>query len=113
MLKEVDSDEKIFVSKTSDQLKYLVNNGDITIILPGSFGTLSELMTSIQCKKLGEHNKPIIIFNINGFYDKILEQFKIFNKERFDLYDQNKLYEVIDDYKEMERYINKGVDPNE
>ena len=113
MLQDVDSDEKIFVPKTSDQLKYLVNNGDITIILPGSFGTLSELMTSIQCKKLGEHDKPIIIYNINGFYDKILEQFKIFNKEKFDLYNQDKLYEVINDYREIEKYLNKGVDPNE
>ena len=105
MLQEVDSNEKIYVNQTSDQLKYLVNNGDITIILPGSFGTLSELMASIQCKKLGEHNKKIIIFNINGFYDNILEQFKKFNYEKFDLYNQDKLYEVINDYKEIEKYI--------
>ena len=113
MLQEVDSDEKIFVSKTSDQLKYLVNNGDITIILPGSFGTLSELMTSIQCKKLGEHNKPIIIFNINGFYDKILEQFEKFKEEKFDLYDQDELYEVINDYREIGKYLSKGDDSHE
>ena len=105
MLQEVNSDEKIYVAKASDQLKYLVNNGNITIILPGSFGTLSELMTSIQCKKLGEHNKHIIIFNINGFYDKILEQFKLINNDKFDMYNQNKLYDVINDYIEIEKYV--------
>ncbi|MBQ8132009.1 MAG: LOG family protein [Bacilli bacterium] len=113
MLSEVDADEKIYVKQTSDQLKYLVNNGDMTIILPGSFGTLSELMTSIQCKKLGEHNKPIIIYNINGFYDKILEQFQQFKNENFDLYNQGELYKVINNYNEIEKYLTKGVDPNE
>ncbi len=105
VLKKVECDKTIYVDKTSDQLKYLVNNGDITIILPGSFGTLSELMTSIQCKKLGEHNKPIIIYNIDGFYDKIIEQFKDIEKENFELYNQNDLYEVINDYNEIEKYI--------
>lgn len=107
MLQEVDSDEIIYVEQTSDQLKYLVNNGDMTIILPGSFGTFSELMTSIQCKKLGEHNKKIIIFNINGFFDNVLKQFKELKNNKFDLYDQDKLYEVINDYKEIEKFLNR------
>ena len=107
MLTEVEADEKVYVSKTIDHIKYLVNTGDLTIILPGSFGTLSELMTSIQCKKLGEHNKKIIIYNINGFYDKILEQFKDIEKEKFDLYNQSDLYEVINDYKEIEKCLVK------
>ena len=104
-LKEVESDKQIFVDQTSDHLKYLVNNGDMTIIMPGGFGTLSELMTSIQCKKLGEHNKPIIIYNLNGFYDKILKQFKEIEEEKFDPVNQKQLYEVINDYKELEKYL--------
>lgn len=105
MLSEVDAEEKIYVNKTSDQLKYLVNNGDMTIILPGSFGTMAELMTSIQCKKLGEHNKKIIIFNINGFFDNILKYFEKLEQEKFDLYDQTQLYDVINDYSEIEKYM--------
>ena len=107
MLTKVDATETIYVPQTSDQLKYVVNNGDMTIIMPGSFGSLSELMTSIQCKKLGEHNKKIIIYNMNGFYDKILEQFKDFYNKKFDLYNQKELYEVINDYKEIEKYLIK------
>ena len=105
MLKEVDADKKIFVKKSSDQLKYLVNSGDMTIILPGSFGTLAELVTSIQCKKLGEHNKKVIIININGFYDKLLKQFNDYENKKFDLYDQSKLYDVINDCSEIKKYL--------
>lgn len=107
ILSEVQCDETIYVDQTSDQLKYLVNNGDLTIILPGGFGTLSELMTSIQCKKLGEHNKPIIIYNVNGFYDKIIKQFDEIEKEKFDLTNQDDLYEVINNCKDIEKYLKR------
>ena len=47
MLKSLESDKQIEVANASEQLKYLVNTGDLTIIMPGSYGTLTELMTSI------------------------------------------------------------------
>lgn len=105
MLKFVKSDEQIEVLNASEQLKYLVNNGDLTIIMPGSYGTLSELMTSIQNKKLGEHNKKVIIVNINGFYNNIINQFEKQYHDKFDLYPREKLYCVIDDVKDIEQYI--------
>lgn len=105
MLKLVESDEQIDVLNTSEQLKYLVNNGDLTIILPGSYGTLSELMSSIQNKKLGEHNKKIIIVNINGFYDNVINQFDKQYLENFDLYPKEKLYSVINDVNDIEKYL--------
>ena len=106
-LMEVDADEKVLVNTCSDQLRYLVNTGDLTIILPGSFGTLSELMASIQCKKVGEHNKPIVIYNIDGFYDEFLEKFKKIKEEKFEFFDLEDLYDVIDDYHEIEKYLDK------
>ena len=106
-LMEVDADYKILVNTCSDQLQYLVNNGDLTIILPGSFGTLSELMVSIQCKKVGEHNKPIVIYNINGFYDCFIEKFEEIKKENFEFYNLDDLFEVVDDLNDLEKYMNK------
>ena len=73
--------------------------------MPGSYGTLSELMTSIQNKKLGEHNKKIIIVNINGFYNNIINQFEKQYYDKFDLYPREKLYYVIDDVRDIELYI--------
>lgn len=105
MLKLVDSDEQIEVLNASEQLKYLVNNGDLTIILPGSYGTLAELMTSIQNKKLNEHNKKIIIVNINGFYDNIINQFNKQYNDKFDLYPKENLYCVINNVNDIEKYI--------
>ena len=96
-LTKVESDEIIETETATDQLKYLVNEGDVTIIMPGSYGALAELATSIQNKKLGEHSKPIYIININGYFDNILKTFEKFYNDKFDLCDRNKLYTVLDE----------------
>ena len=97
MLSKVKSDEIIEVDSTSDQLKTLVNTGDMTIILPGSYGTLCELFTSIQCKKLQENNKKIYIFNAYGFYDDVVNMINKIYSEKFDTFERTTLYEIITD----------------
>ncbi|MDE5539806.1 MAG: TIGR00730 family Rossman fold protein [Bacilli bacterium] len=104
-LTKVESDELIETETATDQLKYLVNEGDATIIMPGSYGALAELSTSIQNKKLGEHNKPIFILNINGYFDDLLKTFEKFYNDKFDLCDRNKLYIVINETVEILNYI--------
>lgn len=39
------------------------------VALPGGYGTLEELMEMVTWAQLNIHNKPIVIFNIDGFYD--------------------------------------------
>lgn len=42
------------------------------IALPGGIGTLEELFEILTWLQLGLHNKPIGLYNINGFYDDLL-----------------------------------------
>jgi Predicted Rossmann fold nucleotide-binding protein len=100
-LTDVEADKVITTGTATDQLKELVNTGDITIILPGSFGVISELTTSIHCRKLGEHKKKIFILNTNGFFDDLLKMFDKMYHEKFDGYDRNELFEVVDEPKEI------------
>lgn len=53
------------------------------IALPGGFGTLEELSEMIVQKQLGYNNKPIVILNTNGFYDKLIQFFDVIIKENF------------------------------
>jgi uncharacterized protein (TIGR00730 family) len=46
---------------------------DAFVALPGGYGTLEELMEVTTWCQLNIHNKPIVIFNINGFYDNFLK----------------------------------------
>ena len=42
---------------------------DCFVCLPGSYGTLDEMYDVIASGTVGEHRKPIIILNYNGFYE--------------------------------------------
>jgi uncharacterized protein (TIGR00730 family) len=45
---------------------------DAFVALPGGLGTLEELVEQMTWAQLGRHKKPILIANINGFWDPLL-----------------------------------------
>ena len=49
---------------------------DAFITLPGGLGTLEEIMEIATWRQLYQHEKPMIILNINGFYDHMIEHLK-------------------------------------
>ena len=64
---------------------YVVNNmcerkqkmkelADCFVCLPGSYGTLDEMMDVIASGTVDEHRKPIIVLNYEGFYEGLKQQ---------------------------------------
>lgn len=47
--------------------------GDAFVALPGGIGTLEELFEIWTWQQLGLHTKPVAVFNVNGFWDPLLE----------------------------------------
>lgn len=47
---------------------------DACVALPGGVGTLEELLEIITWKQLGLYLRPIVILNVNGYYDALLHQ---------------------------------------
>ncbi len=45
---------------------------DALIVLPGGYGTLEELFEAVTWQTLKLHAKPVVLVNINGFYDGLL-----------------------------------------
>ncbi|HEV2292927.1 MAG TPA: TIGR00730 family Rossman fold protein [Tepidisphaeraceae bacterium] len=46
--------------------------GDAFIALPGGLGTLEEIFEIIVGKQLGYHRKPIVLLNVDGYFDPLL-----------------------------------------
>ncbi len=49
----------------------MFNCSDAVVVLPGGIGTLEEFFEVLTWKQLGWHNKPIILFNFEGYWDGI------------------------------------------
>jgi len=44
------------------------------LVLPGGMGTFDELFEMITLAQLKQHSKPVVLININGYFDLILQQ---------------------------------------
>jgi len=77
MLKDVD--ELIVVESMHVRKQLMFDRADAFVALPGGIGTLEELVEQLTWSQLGRHRKPIVIANIEGFWDpflKLLEHMK-------------------------------------
>jgi len=61
----------------------MVNMSDAFIALPGGFGTMDEVFETLTWAQLHLHQKPVILYNPNGFYDLLLAQADLMVKEGF------------------------------
>ncbi len=53
--------------------RMMAEKSDAFVVLPGGFGTLDEAFEIITWKQLQLHEKPIIIFDDNGFWDPLVK----------------------------------------
>lgn len=101
------------IVQTMSERKTLINElSDAFLILPGGFGTLDELFEMLTLNQLNLIKKPIGIFNIDGYYDKLyelLEHFvaeKFIRKEHLDLFffesEEGKIIEQLREFRPTE-----------
>lgn len=76
-------DEKVYTKRMDERKMKFIEYSDSFLITPGGIGTLDELFEVLTLKKLKIHNKPIVIFNIDNFFDKFLEMFNSMIDEGF------------------------------
>lgn len=70
MLKDVD--ELIVVKDMHARKKLMFERSDAFVALPGGIGTLEELVEQLTWSQLGQHTKPIVLANIEGFWTPFL-----------------------------------------
>ena len=52
-----------------ERKQLLEERSDATIVAPGGIGTYEEFFEILTLKSLGRIDRPIVLFNINGYYD--------------------------------------------
>ena len=60
------------VDSMQERKKLLAELSDFFIIMPGGLGTLEEFFEIWNAAKIGLHQKPIGLLNVNGYFDDLL-----------------------------------------
>ena len=67
---------------------------DAVIALPGGCGTMEELLEVITWKQLGLYLKPIVVLNIQGFYNPLIEMLEKAIGQKFMRREHESLWQV-------------------
>ena len=97
--------ELIEVETMHERKQLMANLSDAVIALPGGCGTLEELLEIITWKQLGLYLNPIVILNINHYYDPLLELLRNAMNENFMRPQHAKMWAVADTPEEAIRLI--------
>lgn len=73
----------IEVASMHERKQKMAELSDGIIALPGGCGTLEELLEIITWKQLGLYLNPIVILNVNGFFNPLLEMLAKAIEENF------------------------------
>ena len=63
--------ERIVTRDMHERKRIMFERADAFVALPGGVGTLEELVEQLTWAQLGRHKKPILIANIDGFWDPL------------------------------------------
>jgi len=71
------------VKDMHERKKLVMEGSDAIVALPGGCGTLEELFEALTLKRLGFYLNPIVLVNVNGFYDPLIKQLELIVDKKF------------------------------
>jgi uncharacterized protein (TIGR00730 family) len=77
------ADELITVASMRDRKQVMEERATAFLALPGGIGTLEELTEIMTLRYINRIDKPVVIFNQDGYYDDLLRFFDRMTRERF------------------------------
>ena len=104
--------EFIKTESMRDRKKLLDELSDAFIVTPGGIGTFDEFFEILTLKQLGRHNKAIVIFNIDGYYDNMLKMMEVSIEQKFITKDCVDLFKVTTTVEETLDYV-ESYDPTD
>jgi uncharacterized protein (TIGR00730 family) len=64
--------EMIVTPDMHERKRLMFEHSDAFVALPGGIGTLEELVEQLTWQQLGRHTKPVLLANIDGFWEPLL-----------------------------------------
>lgn len=99
--------QTIYTDSMSERKSVMEFSANAFIIVPGGIGTMDEFFQILTLKQLKRHNKPIVLFNYNGFYNSLINLIDEYIKKGFIGEKVRDCFVVCDDVEETVEYLNK------
>ena len=100
-----DADELIVTKDMRERKAKMDERSDAFIVLPGGIGTLEEAIEILSMRQLKLTNKPLVLINTRGFYDKLNETFASMIEQKFAKENIRNMFAMTSDPKRALEYI--------
>lgn len=104
--------QNLIVVDTMHQRKQrMAEMADAFVILPGGLGTMDEFFEILTWRQLQLHDKPILLVNINGYWDHLIQLIKVMADGHFVSPEDLLKFVVIDTVDEVLPMLLKQPNP--
>lgn len=103
-------DEMIQPDTMRQRKQIMEDNADAFIVTPGGIGTFEEFFEILTLKQLCRHNKPIVLYNLKGYYNELNQVMEESIKKNFIRDNCRELYQITDDLEQLFAYIEAPTD---
>lgn len=101
-------DENIPVHSLGQRKEVMLRESDLFIALPGGLGTLDEVFHVLGESSIGYHNKPVILYNIDGCWDTTLHMLDDLRQRGLLRHNLTRLLLVANSFEELQEMV-KGI----
>jgi uncharacterized protein (TIGR00730 family) len=107
----IEAQELIVVDDMHQRKQLMFAKSDAFVALPGGLGTLEEFVEQLTWSQLGQHAKPIVLANVERFWDPLLTLFQQMSAEAFIRPGLELNLTVVDHVDEIIPAIAKALEP--
>ena len=104
--------EFIYTETMRERKQLMEEKSDAFLVTPGGIGTFEEFFEILTLKQLGRHTKPILIYNIMGYFDSMKAMMEDAIEKKFMKDTCRELYTFVDTPEAVIDYLQKYTEPS-
>jgi uncharacterized protein (TIGR00730 family) len=96
-----DADDLVVTADMHERKRMMFERSDAFVAMPGGIGTLEEVVEMMTWAQLGQHDKPIALLDVDGFWRPLVDLFDHMRAEAFIRPGYELRYEVVTDVADL------------
>jgi hypothetical protein len=98
------------VDSMHERKQMMFELADAFAIMPGGLGTLDETFEMVTWRQLALHDKPVVLVNVEGYWDPLLKMIAHTATEGF-IHGQRHLFDVVEDAESLLAMLERAPAP--